>query len=84
MSNIQVAFPQELAFTLKMKDEELAREMFRLSMVKLYELGKISSGMAAKYLGCSRIAFMELAAEYKVSIFGNPSIEQLKEDLENA
>ncbi|NUQ23396.1 MAG: UPF0175 family protein [Saprospiraceae bacterium] len=84
MNNIQVAFPQELAFTLKMKEEELAREMLRLSIVKLYEMGKISSGVAAKYLGCSRVSFLELVGTYNVSIFGNPSSSQLKQDMENA
>lgn len=81
---IQVPFPQELALALKMQEPELKRELQRLSIIKLYELGKLSSGMAAKLLGCSRLAFLELTAEYQVSILGNPTPEQLKEDFENA
>jgi predicted HTH domain antitoxin len=83
-SQIQVSFPKELALALKMQDQELIRELQRLTIIKLYELGKLSSGMAAKLLGCSRLAFLELASEYQVSCFGNPSPEQLKEDLEHA
>ena len=81
---IQVPFPKELALALHMQEPELAREMVRLSIIKLYELGKLSSGMAAKLLGCSRLAFLELASEYQVSILGNPTPDQLKEDFENA
>lgn len=83
-SDIQVAFPQELAFALKMQEQELARELQRLSIIKLYELGKLSSGIAAKLLGFSRLAFLEMAGEYQVSILGNSSLEQLSEDFENA
>ena len=83
-SQIKVPFPQELALALKMQEPELTRELQRLSIVKLYELGKLSSGMAARLLGCSRVAFLELAGEYQVSILGNPDPDQLREDLEHA
>ncbi len=83
-SQIQVPFPQELALALKMGGAELTRELQRLSIIKLYELGKLSSGMAARLLGCSRLAFLELVSEYQVSILGNPTAQQLKEDMDNA
>lgn len=37
--DIAVTYPEALAFSLKMQDEEFSREMKNLSMVKLYELG---------------------------------------------
>lgn len=83
-SDINVAIPQELAFALKMQEHELAREILRLSVIKLYELGKLSSGMAAQLLGITRLSFLELAAEYEVSILGNPTPVQLQQDLLNA
>jgi predicted HTH domain antitoxin len=83
-SEINVAIPQELAFALKMQEQELAREILRLSVVKLYELGKLSSGMASQLLGITRLSFLELAAEYQVSILGNPNPIQLQQDLLNA
>ncbi len=83
-SDIQVSFPQELALALHMQAPELARELQRLSIIKLYELGKLSSGMAAKLLGCSRLEFLELVGEYQVSILGNPSSEELREDFDHA
>ena len=47
---IEISYPEALAFSLKMKNQEFEREIKTISLVKLYELGKISSGMAAKIL----------------------------------
>ncbi len=83
-AEIQVGFPSELALALRMQEPELVRELQRVSIIKLYELGKLSSGMSAKLLGCSRIDFLELIGEYQVSILGNPSADQIREDFEHA
>ena len=82
--NIQVSFPEELGFALKMQASELATEMPKLAIVKLYELGKLSSGKAAQLLGISKIAFLDLLGSYQVSILGNPSLDQLEQDMMNA
>jgi predicted HTH domain antitoxin len=71
VQDIAVTYPEALAFSLKMQDEEFGREMKTLSMVKLYELGKVSSGMAAKVLGIPRISFLELLSDYHVSVFAD-------------
>lgn len=50
---------------------------------KLYELGKLSLGQAAEMVGYSKQTFMELLADYGVSIF-NYSAEELEKDIKNA
>ncbi len=82
--NIQVLFPKALGFALKMQQPELANELRRLAIVKLYELGRLSSGKAARMLGISRVAFLELVGRYQVSILGNPGKDQLEQDFLNA
>jgi predicted HTH domain antitoxin len=72
--NIAVHYPEVLAFSLKMQDEEFSREMKTLSMVKLYELGKVSSGMAARVLGIPRVAFLDVLSDYHVSIFADAKV----------
>jgi predicted HTH domain antitoxin len=67
--NIAVFFPEPLAFSLKLQGREFEREMKTLCMVKLYELGKVSSGMAAKVLNIPRIVFIDLLKDYNVTIF---------------
>ena len=47
---ISVDFPENIALSLKMNDDEFSREIRILAIIKLYELGKISSGIAAKSL----------------------------------
>jgi len=81
---ISINYPEKLAFTLKMGNVEFAKEIKIISLVKLYELGKISSGLAAKTLGLSRIEFLELLKKYNVSYFNNESENELTDDLNNA
>ncbi|GHU61306.1 hypothetical protein FACS189445_3180 [Spirochaetia bacterium] len=69
--SIAVNYPEVLAFSLKMQNEEFSREMKTLSMVKLYELGKVSSGMAARVLEIPRVAFLDMLSDYHVSIFAD-------------
>jgi predicted HTH domain antitoxin len=66
------------------REAEFADEIKKISLIKLYELGKISSGMAAKVLDISRVDFIELLGKYKVSIFPYENKEELLEDLRNA
>jgi len=69
----------ELPNDLKLKEDEVKIA----ALVKLYELGKISSGKAAKLLGMSRIEFLDLLGKYKVQI-GPDAEEELLKDIENA
>jgi predicted HTH domain antitoxin len=79
---IAVSYPETLAASLKMQDREFERAIKTISMVKLYELGKVSSGIAAKVLGISRLAFLDILAAHEVSIF--PDAEELEADFINA
>ena len=67
-----------------MFDEEFGLEVKTSSLVKLYELGKVSSGVAASVLGLSRLEFLELLSKYKVSVLGASDLDDLKEDIANA
>jgi predicted HTH domain antitoxin len=57
--------------------------MKTISVVKLYELGKISSGIAANILGTSRLDFLRLLSSYSVSYFSTTP-EELETDFANA
>jgi len=48
----------QVSETLKLSDVEFAEEMKFLVVAKLYELGKISSGKAAKLAGLDRVSFL--------------------------
>lgn len=59
------------------------REAKMVLASKLYELGKLSLGQAANLAGYSKETFMELLADYGVSLF-NYSPDELDEDIRNA
>ena len=50
-----------------------------LLAIKLYELGKVSLGQAAKLAGFSKRTFMEMLGRYQVPVF-NYSPEELREE----
>ncbi len=81
---ITVSYPKELAFTLKMQDNEFVNEMRKLTVVKLYEIGKISSSLASKILNLNRVDFLEIINKYEVSFFSHKSENELINDLQNA
>ena len=82
MNQISVSYPETLAFSLKMQNSEFEREVKTVSLVKFYELGKVSSGLAAKILGVSRIDFLDLLATYGVSAYA--CADELEADIANA
>lgn len=78
---INIEYPESLADALKLSGKEFESEMKTSSLVKLYELGKVSSGHAAKVLGVTRLDFLDLLAKYKVSVLES---HNLKADISNA
>lgn len=81
---IKIEYPESLANTLRLNGKDFESEMKNTSLVKLFELGKVSSGVAARVLGLSRIDFLELLAKYNVSVFGDYDANDLNEDIANA
>jgi predicted HTH domain antitoxin len=81
---INIEYPESLANSLRLKGKDFENEMKTSSLIKLFELGRVSSGTAAKVLGLSRLDFIELLAKYKVSPFGQVDNDDLREDIANA
>jgi predicted HTH domain antitoxin len=64
---IRFEYPDELLTAMDEAElQALAREAL---MIRLYDLGKVSSGTAAEILGISRRAFLDLLGRYGVSSF---------------
>jgi len=81
---INIEYPEYLANTLRLNAKDFESEMKISSLVKLYELGKVSSGIAARVLGLTRLDFLELLAKYNVSVIEVLNKEDLEEDITNA
>lgn len=81
---INIEYPESLANSLKLTGKEFESVIKISSLVKLFELGKVSSGTAAKVLGLTRIDFLDLLARYKVSALGQFDYDDFKEDIANS
>lgn len=53
-----IQFPEELPGSLKLTDAEFLDEMRFLAAAKLYELGRLTGGQAARLAGLDRLVFM--------------------------
>lgn len=79
--SISIEYPDYLANSMRLNKEDFGKEVKVSALVKLFEIGKVSSGLAAKVLNISRVEFLELLAHYNVSFL---NAEDLAEDIENA
>jgi len=83
MEKIILEIPEEILISLKETPTELSRDIRMLAAVKLYEMGKLSSGRAAQLAGIPRVSFLQSLSRYGVSIF-ELTQEELRQDYENA
>jgi len=83
MNILTIPYPDDLLLSLKESEESFAKEARLLLAVKLYELGRVSTGLAASLAGLDRVAFMFALARFGLSPI-DLSPEELAEDLRNA
>lgn len=83
MQTLTIDYPSEVLWALQQEPEEFQKEARLLLALKLYETGKLTTGLAAKLAGVSRSAFLILMGHHGLSPFGQEP-EELEEDLENA
>lgn len=75
--------PHEVLSALGSDPASAAEELRLLAAMKLFELGRLSSGAAATLAGMARVEFLTKLGEYGVSPF-QVSPADLEQDLENA
>lgn len=66
---IVVDIPEKILLAEKTDEASFARELRMLAAVKLYELGRLSSGRAAELAGITRVEFLLTLGRYKVFPF---------------
>ncbi len=84
LKEIKIEIPYKLIVSLKISEDEIANEFKKLALLKLYELGKISSSLASQILNIERVEFLELLSQYNISYFAIDTKEQLEKDIKNA
>ncbi len=75
MSTMTIDCGPELAVALGRRESELDKELRMASALKLFELGRISSGLAARLAGISRVEFLLTCGQYGVTVFQQTETE---------
>lgn len=78
MGTLTIEYPEEILVSLKETKDDFSRELKTAAAVKLYELGKLSSGKAAKLAGMDKISFLKILGKYQISI---ATLEEFEEDM---
>ena len=82
---VQVTFsvPDDAALALHLAPESVANEVLLAAAMKLYELGRLSSGGAAHLAGVSKPFFLSKLAAHDIPTF-QQSAAELREEVANA
>lgn len=83
MANPTISYPQEVLWALQQGPEEFEANARLLLALKLYESGKLSSGLAAKLAGVPAVTFLFLLGQHSLSPFGEEP-QELEGDLDHA
>jgi predicted HTH domain antitoxin len=83
MTQVTVSLPEETLLALHLTPDERVQEVRLATAVKLYELGRLSSGAAANLAGLPRVVFLSKLADYGVATF-RLTTDELAEDLSRA
>ena len=78
-----IKYPETLPDLLQRTPKEFEEEALMAMAVKLFELGRISSGMAAELSGVDRVSFLLQLHRFKVPAL-NYDPSELKSDILHA
>ncbi|MCS6908189.1 MAG: UPF0175 family protein [Anaerolineales bacterium] len=80
MKQVAFPYPEDLEEAVRLTPAELSAQIRLMAALKMFELGKLSSGKAAELAGLSRADFLEACGRYGVSVFNYPP-EEIEAEL---
>lgn len=81
--SLTIDYGDEVLLALGLSPDQFREEAKILIAVKLYEMGRLSTGAAAKFAGVPKPLFLTKLADYDVDTF-DLSDEELRRDMTNA
>ncbi|MDB6130353.1 MAG: hypothetical protein JWM04_1460 [Verrucomicrobiales bacterium] len=79
MLDVTISLPETASLALKVPTQGLGKELLFAAAVKLYELGRLSSGAAADLAGVPKPLFLSKLGDYGVCNFDLSKEELLRE-----
>jgi len=73
---MKIPIPEGIQETLKLTEKEFSAEAKVLLAAKLYELGRLSAGLAAELAGMERLTFLS-----ELNRYGTPAINLRDEEI---
>lgn len=83
MSQLTIKYSDKLPDAMHLSHKQFKKEARFAMAVKLFEMRKLSSGMAAALAQTDRVSFLLSLADYNVNMI-NYEAEELLEDVNNA
>ena len=83
MNALRIEYPPDVLWALQKEPDEFEAEARLLLALKLYETGRLSTGLAARLAGMPPITFMFLLGQSGLSPFGETA-DELDEDVRHA
>ncbi len=77
---ITIDYPEGLETAVSTTRQEFEAQVRLMAALKMFELGKLSSGKAAQLAGISRVEFFEMCGRYQVPVI-NYTPEELEAEL---
>ena len=87
VEELKIKYPSGFEHAVHMTKEDIEHHIRLIAAIKMFELGKVSSGKAAELAGMSRAEFLEACGRYRVSPFNYADDEaeaEVKKDFETA
>jgi predicted HTH domain antitoxin len=69
VTEVVMSLPETASLPLKVPNEAMGKELLFAAAVKLYELGRLSSGAAADLAGVPKPLFLSKLSDYGVCTF---------------
>ena len=79
MRAFTISVPDDLPLALELTPEQMAEELRLAAAMKLFELGRLSSGAAAELAGIPRCVFLSKLVDYDVDTFARSAHELVEE-----
>jgi len=80
MHTLTLNYPEGFEQAVHLTPAELTDQIRLMAALKMFELGKVSSGKAAELAGLSRVEFFDMCGRYHVSLF-NYAPDELEAEL---